>query len=375
MRAGQYFDIPETPDDVNLLRSQAVPIEDGTCPEWLDESDRNFYRYVGSADKPNVSAAASLFSSEIEEMSMAELIVCEDRKTPGKWRIYVTAAPLYDEWAIGIYTGTFPLSMNEALHADNPVISRDDISDIEATFVADPFMLQHDNCWFMFFELLNWRANKGEIGLATSQDGFNWKYQERVLVEPFHLSYPYVFCLEGEFYMVPEAKQSGAVRIYRALEFPRNWRLVNTLLEGESLVDSSIFWDHGRWWIFASASNSQGHDVLRLFFSDTLEGEWQEHPGSPFDNNVASHVRPAGRILICDGKLVRVAQNRYGSYGTSLRAYEITLLTPNRYSEVPVSENPTIGPNGKDWAASGMHHMDAHLRVDGSWLACVDGRP
>jgi hypothetical protein len=376
MRRGEYFDIPETPDDVNLLRGRAVPIEDGTCPDWLDASDSSFYRYVGCADEPYGSTTPTKsFQSEIDELHMAGLLVCKDGSIPGRWRIYVTSDPLYDDWAIGIYAGDSPLSLTEALHVNNPVISRNDISDVQAAFVADPFMLQHENRWFMFFEILNWQSNKGEIGLATSQDGFTWKYEERVLVEPFHLSYPYVFCLAGEFYMMPETKQSGAVRLYRASEFPLHWSLVNTLLEGQNLVDSSIFCANDMWWILASTADTQGTDVLRLFMSDTIEGEWREHPESPFDKNVSSHVRPAGRVVVNDRKLFRVAQNSNAPYGTSVRAYEITRLTPSSYTEIPANEKPIMGPNGESWAASGMHHVDAHLLDDSSWLACVDGRP
>ena len=233
MKNGKYFRIPETLDDVGLLRKQASSIENSTCPDWLSDSDRDYYRYIGSTEGPSVSATdICLFQSEIEEMHTTGLLVCEEKKYPGKWGIYVTSDPLYDDWSIGIYSGKSPLSLHEGPHTINPVISRNDVSDVQAVFVADPFMIQHEDCWFMFFEILNWRANKGEIGLATSHDGVNWQYEARVLVEPFHLSYPYVFRFDGDFYMMPEAKQSGAVRLYRASEFPHSWSLIGTLLEG-----------------------------------------------------------------------------------------------------------------------------------------------
>jgi len=75
----------------------------------------------------------------------------------------------------------------------NPVLSRDDVSDVPAAFVADPFMIKVAGRWYMFFEVMNIRSNKGEIGVAVSVNGLSWKYRQIVLDEPFHLSYPYVF--------------------------------------------------------------------------------------------------------------------------------------------------------------------------------------
>src|SRR5713226_8442616 len=107
-------------------------------------------------------------------------------------------------WSIGIYTGASPLRLRPAGSAINPILTREDVQDVPAGFVADPFMVQRAGVWNMFFEVLNQATDRGEIGLATSSDGLSWTYQRIVLVEPFHLSYPYVFECQGECYMLPE---------------------------------------------------------------------------------------------------------------------------------------------------------------------------
>src|SRR4051812_33273086 len=96
-------------------------------------------------------------------------------------------------WSIGIYAGKSPLQLAPAPGAGNPVISAASVTDVPARFVADPFMLRENSLWHMFFEVLNDRNDRGEIGLATSPDGLTWQYRQIVLAEPFHLSYPYVF--------------------------------------------------------------------------------------------------------------------------------------------------------------------------------------
>ncbi len=59
-------------------------------------------------------------------------------------------------------------------------------------FVAHPFLLRVGDRWHVFFEVYNFDADRGEIACATSKDGFAWTYQEVVLGESLHLTYPYV---------------------------------------------------------------------------------------------------------------------------------------------------------------------------------------
>jgi len=37
---------------------------------------------------------------------------------------------------------------------DRPVLTAADIPDVSADFVADPFLLQRDGRWFLFFEIM-----------------------------------------------------------------------------------------------------------------------------------------------------------------------------------------------------------------------------
>ena len=62
----------------------------------------------------------------------------------------------------------------------NPVLTAEDVTDVSATFVADPFLLYDNDTWYMFFEVM---SNHGDIGLATSLDGFNWIYKQIVIIE------------------------------------------------------------------------------------------------------------------------------------------------------------------------------------------------
>ena len=272
-------------------------------------------------------------------------------------------------WSIGIYAGKSPFDIVPAPNAKNPVLTADSVSDIRATLVADPFMVREQGTWHMFFEVMNAQAGKGEIGLATSKNAIDWHYRQIVLREPFHLSYPYTFQWNGAYYMVPESYQANSVRLYKADEFPTRWSFVKTLLHGDEFVDPTIFHFGDHWWLFTDFARPPFFaGTLRLFHASHLAGPWIEHPRSPIVEGNPHFARPAGRVQLLDGSVIRYTQDCCPDYGTRVQAFRITELTTERYREQAVDLPPVVGPAGESWNESGMHHVDAH-QTD----ACVDG--
>jgi hypothetical protein len=275
------------------------------------------------------------------------------------------------QWSIGIYSGPSPVILAPAPGVQNPVLRAADVTDVPAAFVADPFMIQGPDRWYMFFEIFNTQTFKGEIGLATSADARQWCYQQIVLDEPYHLSYPYVFAWQGEHYMVPETLAPKAVQLYRADTFPTSWSLLGKLVIGE-FADPSLFRFADRWWLFV-CSTPQQHDTLRLFFADQLTGPWQEHPASPIVEKNERTARPGGRVQVLPQSVIRYAQDCFPIYGTGVRAFEISELTPATYHEEECEPGPIVTATGVGWNAAGMHHLDPHRLADDKWIACVDG--
>jgi hypothetical protein len=242
-----------------------------------------------------------------------------------------------------------------------------------AEFVADPFMIRIDDCWYMFFEAMNAGNRKGEIAFATSTDGRQWLYRQVALREPFHLSYPYVFEWDGQVYMVPETLGANAVLLYRADSFPDKWSPVASLVSANA-ADPSPFHNEDGWWIFL-CSAPFAHDELRLYYSDQLFGPWLEHPMNPIVSGNRRMARPGGRVLVFKDRVVRYAQDCFPIYGTAVRAIDVTGLSRSVYSERENPSSPVLAAAGAGWNGRGMHHMDAHLMPDGRWIACVDGHP
>ncbi len=282
--------------------------------------------------------------------------------------------PAKQIWSIGIYAGKSAVEFRPVENAVNPVLTRDSVTDAAASFVADPFMLRVEGCWYMFFEVMNKRSRKGEIGLATSEDALNWRYQQIVLAEPFHLSYPYVFEWDNSFYMIPESHKSKSVQLYRADDFPAAWSKIADVITGEEFVDASIFRRGDRWWLMADLASPPFYaGTLRLFSADDLIGPWHEHPESPVVGEDPHTARPGGRVVAFDDRLIRYTQDCSPIYGAKVWAFEITELTPVRYGERSLKGEPVLQAGDCLWNESGMHHIDAHKVENGRWLACVDG--
>ena len=280
------------------------------------------------------------------------------------------ASPKIAAWSIGIFSGPALSELRPAPGIEMPVLAAHHVTDVPAEFVADPFMIQINNAWYMFFEVMNASRNMGEIGMAISRDGLKWDYQQIVLSEPFHLSYPYVFQVDGEYFMIPESFEAGSVRLYRADPFPLKWSYAATLLEGP-WVDSSIFSFDGRWWMFSNPV-TPAHQVLELFYADAATGPWQRHPRSPLISGNKHIARGGGRVIVQDSRPVRFTQDCSPYYGTAVRAFEISALTASNYEGRELEPSPILAAGEETWRRLGMHHIDPHF-VNGKWLACVDG--
>jgi hypothetical protein len=291
---------------------------------------------------------------------------------PQRPRLLSASDKVRYQWSIGIYRGYSPLELGPA-NRSKPVLTADDVTDVYASFVADPFMIQVNRVWYMFFEVMNAQTHRGEIGLATSRNGLKWRYQQIVLFEPFHLSYPYVFEWMGSHYLIPETGALGSVRLYRAGTFPSEWMFVTNLLEGHTFSDASVFRHGNQWWLMVETNPQLKSDTLRLYCADDLHGPWSEHPASPLIQGNCHIARPGGRVIVTSGKLVRYAQDCAPYYGSQVHAFEVTELSSATYEERPIGDKPVLTGSGRGWNAMGMHHVDAHQLPDGQWLAAVDG--
>jgi len=273
-------------------------------------------------------------------------------------------------WTIGIYTGPSPFQLSPPANVKNPVFTAAAVNDMDVDIVAHPFMVVTDSRYYLFFTAKDGKTDKGGIGLAESQNGFDWKYRRAVIQEPFVLSYPYVFKWRNDYYMIPEAHTETSVRLYKATEFPDKWEYEGDLLKGDHFISPTVVRYKDRWWLF---TGRHGNETLRLFYATDLKGPWTEHPQSPIVKKDLNTARPAGRPFVIDGTLYRLGQDCYPTYGNQVHAFRITDISPTTYSERMI-EAPLVQSSSKGWNAESMHHVDARQLGENSWIAAVDAK-
>ncbi len=263
-----------------------------------------------------------------------------------------------------------PFNLVDPPGITNPVLSASDVTDRHAAFVADPFLFHANDRWYLFFEAYNTDTLQGDIGLATSSDGLNWSYDRIVLDEEFHLSYPDVFEYQGSYYMLPETHQLNEVRLYQATEFPYQWKYLATPISGRGFVDPSIFYYHGRWWLFVGDKNNR---TLYLYSSTSLTRGWVEHPLSPIVKDDIT-ARPGGGPFVYNTDvIIRLSQDN--SSVQQVHAYQVDQQDTQHYAEheLPTSPLLTPGLHPPDWYSGGMHQFDAWWAGD-YWLVAFDGK-
>ncbi|KAJ0982968.1 hypothetical protein J5N97_011223 [Dioscorea zingiberensis] len=238
-------------------------------------------------------------------------------------------------WSVGMFYGESPLKLqplesrgvwrNEsaAWPVANPVFTCASASDAgsPSNFVADPFLhiqsmimaLCAGDTFYLFLRPKTLTHFKGDIGVARSTDqGATWKYLGIVLDEEWHLSYPYIFSHEDQIFMLPESSKKGELRLYRALNFPLQWKLEKVILK-KPLIDSFIINYSGHYWLFGSdfsAFGAKKNGELEIWYSSSPLGPWEPHKQNPVHNTDKSLGGSKCRQAFCFTMATFIAQDK-----------------------------------------------------------------
>jgi hypothetical protein len=207
-------------------------------------------------------------------------------------------------------------------------------------FWADPFVLERDGKYYIYIEEYPYSTLKGHISVIEMDSEGNTGEAKPCLEKDYHLSYPFLLEQDGELYMIPESVSNNAVELYRCTEFPDKWEYVQDIMSDVQLVDATLYFHDGLWWLFGNESNGNRAtrwDECNLYFTkDFRDGNWQAHPSNPISSDVRQ-ARPAGAIFERDGKLYRPAQNCGQLYGYGFSISEINTMNTEKYQETLVS--------------------------------------
>ena len=205
-------------------------------------------------------------------------------------------------------------------------------------FWADPFIVYKNEKYYVFFEELIYSEKIGHISLIEIDKNGNHSKPEKILDLPFHLSYPFIFEFEKNYYFIHASisKNRASVDLFKCIEFPYQWEFYKELIPNTPLVDTTLFYHKNKWWLFACLANNDGTSLsknLVLYYNDSLiSNSWISHPQNPIISDM-SKARPAGNIFNMQDRLIRPSQNCSKYYGHGLCFNEILKLTETEYEE------------------------------------------
>jgi len=151
----------------------------------------------------------------------------------------------------------FQWSLSYSLTNNKDLFSRDlykykNIIPPKDRFWADPFVIKRNSKYFIYFEELLFKKNKGRISYIELDKHGQISDSRVILEKDYHLSYPFIFEDNNELYMIPETMENNTIELYKCMNFPNKWELDHIMMEDVQAVDSTIFKYNKKYWMFTN---------------------------------------------------------------------------------------------------------------------------
>ena len=203
-------------------------------------------------------------------------------------------------------------------------------------YYADPFFYRQQapsstpSTEWLLYEHYDHKNQKGEI--RAEKLGENGaKANHSLLSLPGHLSYPYVFQLENQTYLLPEQEATGRPPQSYPLSNNRHEALISgkpvTMPGLPPLFDSTIFKYGDYYWLLGTLKGFSNSTHLGLWFAISPFDTWHPHRYMPVAIN-SQYGRPAGTPFIHQGRLTIPLQNSSRGYGERMELFEVIQLSP-----------------------------------------------
>jgi hypothetical protein len=253
-----------------------------------------------------------------------------------------------EQWNVGIIKKSLEALVNEGL-CENEIIMMP--SQKRSNFRADSFAYIDEEKIKIFFENYDYKTRNGSFKSIEYTEKSEFENEKIVLEKPYHLSYPFIFSFNDNLYCVPESFENKQVDLYQIDKISGALSFQKTLLENTDAVDSTLFFNDKKWWLFCTKNSCNPNEELHLYFSENLEGPYFAHPANPVKTDIRSS-RPAGSLFVKDGSIFRPAQDSSTTYGSRVALNKVTKLTTLEYIEETVK---FIEPERKSNYHKGLH--------------------
>jgi methionyl-tRNA formyltransferase len=290
------------------------------------------------------SIASSVSNKTTTLPSNAKVIQLSIMQLKNRVARYAYGAFFEKKWRVGFLPLLGDLESHSTIKAQ----------ELELIPVPSGYMMTADPCGELldglYCELLNNKTGLGEIGIWKQG---SWHHLDIGIAG--HASYPQIVQWNNLTFLFPEVSSgSSPVLIELGLDGkPSGKKMYLKNLEDKKLVDGTLFESNGSWFLFAGNS-ADSHQRLELYYSSSLDSEFQAHPMSPIVLDPRAS-RMAGPIVKKIGSIYRFGQDCSERYGGGITISRVTELKPNSYREERVgslSLKGALGPHslliGKD---------------------------
>jgi hypothetical protein len=230
---------------------------------------------------------------------------------------------------------------------------------------ADPFFWPMEGDERVIYEEIDHWNKLGHIRSVPAQ-GLLRRQKSRIeILQPFHLSYPFITQLDGIWYCMPEAARSGGLDLYRWDPAARAFKLERRLLDQVGILDATLHRQDGIWYLFGTMRGQGSYDTLRIWWSRSLHEGWQPHARDPVKVDVRS-ARSAGPLFEHRGRWYRPAQDCTDGYGGAVTINRLERLSPTEFEESIVTQ---VRPDPHGPYPHGLHTL-----VVQSGKVLIDGK-
>ena len=233
-------------------------------------------------------------------------------------------------------------------------------------WVADPMLAEDNGKTYLFYEAAH--HDKGRIEVVELYANGTTSQPAVALEREYHLSYPFVFKHDGEWYMIPESCAIHEVQLLKATHFPTDWEYVTTLLK-ENAVDTTVQNVNGKLLLLTFLPQAGSECVFpKAFWLD-----WSDDiilTEIPWPNFDSLQVRGAGRMLADGRRYVRPAQlNQPMSYGDGV-LFEECRCSDAPYGEKEIGRLLVENLHVPGWKVDGLHTYAATTQFEVIDIRC-----
>lgn len=189
------------------------------------------------------------------------------------------------------------------------------INNPDGYWLADSLIFSCDEGTFLFVEAFDKFEKIGKLAVLK-YNGKEFIDFQLILEKDYHLSYPYVFEYNKQYYMIPETSGNNCIELYVSEKFPSKWKKIKTIFEGK-FVDTSVY-NLGKEKFVLYSYDIENKKLMKAilnmddFSIDNIE----------YISDINNGLRAGGNIFIQDGIKVRALQNNEYFYGQKLNVVD-----------------------------------------------------